>query len=80
MKRLTAGLALTALALTGCGQAGNEQSAPEAEQTTASNSQQGADEAVHSTGDLRRAMEALSLIHISEPKRREWLSRMPSSA
>ena len=23
---------------------------------------------------------ALSLIHISEPTRREWLSRMPSSA
>ena len=24
--------------------------------------------------------DALSLIHISEPTRREWLSRMPSSA
>ena len=28
---------------------------------------------------LVRAMD-LSLIHISEPTRREWLSRMPSSA
>ena len=61
MKRLTASLAVTALALTGCGQAGNEQSGPAAEQTAASNSQQGADEAVHSTGDLRRAMEAAGM-------------------
>lgn len=61
MKRLTASLAVTALALTGCGQAGNEQSGPAAEQTTASSSQQGADEAVHSTGDLRRAMEAAGM-------------------
>ncbi|PMD04092.1 ABC transporter substrate-binding protein, partial [Brevibacterium paucivorans] len=44
MKRLTASLAVTALALTGCGQAGNEQRGPAAEQTAASNSQQGADE------------------------------------
>ena len=28
---------------------------------------------------IRKAL-ALSLIHISEPTRREWLSRMPSSA
>ena len=28
----------------------------------------------------RSAIETLSLIHISEPTRREWLSRMPSSA
>ena len=27
-----------------------------------------------------KMMEDLSLIHISEPTRREWLSRMPSSA
>ena len=27
-----------------------------------------------------RCLEVLSLIHISEPTRREWLSRMPSSA
>ena len=27
-----------------------------------------------------RTREGLSLIHISEPTRREWLSRMPSSA
>ena len=26
------------------------------------------------------SLQALSLIHISEPTRREWLSRMPSSA
>ena len=30
-------------------------------------------------GAFRTTME-LSLIHISEPTRREWLSRMPSSA
>ena len=29
---------------------------------------------------IYRAVEELSLIHISEPTRREWLSRMPSSA
>ena len=28
----------------------------------------------------KTAIEHLSLIHISEPTRREWLSRMPSSA
>ena len=27
-----------------------------------------------------KTLAALSLIHISEPTRREWLSRMPSSA
>ena len=27
-----------------------------------------------------RVVQGLSLIHISEPTRREWLSRMPSSA
>ena len=29
---------------------------------------------------LMQEVRALSLIHISEPTRREWLSRMPSSA
>lgn len=61
MKRLTAGLALTALALTGCSQAESEQSGPEAEQTAASSTEQGADKAVHSTDDLRRAMEAAGM-------------------
>ena len=61
MKRLTAGLALTALALTGCGQAGSGQSGPEAEQTAASSAEQGTDAAVHSTDDLRRAMEAAGM-------------------
>ena len=31
-------------------------------------------------GPIDKAKEYLSLIHISEPTRREWLSRMPSSA
>lgn len=61
MKRLTAGLALTALALTGCSQAESEQNGPAAEQTAASSAEQGADEAVHSTDDLRRAMEAAGM-------------------
>ena len=30
--------------------------------------------------EIANAFLALSLIHISEPTRREWLSRMPSSA
>ena len=30
--------------------------------------------------DIEDAVPELSLIHISEPTRREWLSRMPSSA
>ena len=37
----------------------------------------------HKSARKRRALSAdkvLSLIHISEPTRREWLSRMPSSA
>ena len=29
---------------------------------------------------MKASSEELSLIHISEPTRREWLSRMPSSA
>ena len=29
---------------------------------------------------ILNAAQYLSLIHISEPTRREWLSRMPSSA
>ena len=31
-------------------------------------------------GDIAADYLELSLIHISEPTRREWLSRMPSSA
>ena len=32
------------------------------------------------SGKRRWEVYELSLIHISEPTRREWLSRMPSSA
>ena len=32
------------------------------------------------TARHRKPSDSLSLIHISEPTRREWLSRMPSSA
>ena len=34
----------------------------------------------YSQGNLTNVAPGLSLIHISEPTRREWLSRMPSSA
>ena len=37
------------------------------------------DESLHITA-IDQARAWLSLIHISEPTRREWLSRMPSSA
>ena len=35
---------------------------------------------VEEAAEVWMAAEYLSLIHISEPTRREWLSRMPSSA
>ena len=40
----------------------------------------GFDAVAFTSGSTVRNLVGLSLIHISEPTRREWLSRMPSSA
>lgn len=55
MKRLIAGLALSALALTGCSQADGQQTDPD------SSAEQGAAEGMHSTEDLRRSMESAGM-------------------